>query len=54
MTKLDQLYDIHDNMEAALRAYEKGEMPKMKRLLWKAHDVLERVVIAEQARQGKV
>jgi hypothetical protein len=52
--RLNALYDIHDKMEAALRCVNHQSATKVYKLLWAAHDTLERVVIAEQARMGKV
>ena len=58
--KLDDLYDINDNLESALRimhvpkAITRKEALSLYALLWKAHDRLERVVISEQARQWKI
>ena len=58
--RLNDLYDIHDNLESALRimhaqsALTRKEALKLYTLMWKAHDRLERVVISEQARQRKV
>ena len=51
---LTQLYAVHDHFEAALRAYEKTEHDKARKSLWKAHDILERIVISAQAEIGHV
>ena len=51
---LNTIYAIHDHMEDALRAFEKGDHKRAERSLWKAHDLVERVTIKEQARVGKV
>ena len=51
---LNTIYAIHDHMEDALRAFEKGDMKAAKKATWKAHDLVERVTIKEQTRRGKV
>lgn len=51
---LNTIYAIHDHMEDALRAFAKGDHAKAEKSMWKAHDLVERVTIAEQARRGKV
>ena len=50
---LHTIYAIHDYMEDALRAFEKGDVKAAKKATWKAHDLVERVTIKEQARRGK-
>ena len=51
---LEQIYAIHDWMEDALRQFEKKDYTKAKKAVWKAHDLVERLTIREQARRGKV
>jgi hypothetical protein len=48
------LYAIHDDLEAALRELDRvpANPRKARRLAWKAHDRLERVIIAEQAKRA--
>ena len=47
--KLSTIYAIHDHMEDALRAFEKGDVKKAKASVWQAHDLIERVT-----KQGKI
>lgn len=50
---LATLYALHDHLEAALRALERRQLGPAKRATWKAHDLVERVVIREQARRKR-
>ena len=52
--KLQTIYAVHDHMEDALRAFSAKDYRKAERAMWKAHDIVERITIAEQAKQGKV
>lgn len=53
---LEKLYELHDAYEVALRVLE-APLPGLQTIraaTWKAHDELERIVIREQAKRGKV
>lgn len=52
--ELKRLYALHDHFEDALRAHEAGNLRRVKSSIWKAHDILDRIVIAEQAKRGQV
>lgn len=51
---LQTIYAVHDHMEDALRAFAAGKVKQAERAMWKAHDIVERITINEQAKQGKV
>ena len=52
--RLQTIYAVHDHMEDALRAFAAGDHKAAHKSIWKAHDLVERLTIKEQARQGKV
>ena len=52
--RLTTIYAAHDHMEDALRAFEQKDFTRARRSVWKAHDIIERITIAEQVKQGKV
>lgn len=52
---LQALYRLHDDLEAALRELDRlpVSLRRVRRLTWRAHDRLERIVVKAQARRAR-
>lgn len=53
MMRLNDLYEIHDALEGSLRFLTLKRLQSASDAAWKAHDLLERLIISEQARQAR-